>query len=144
MSYEMEAETLAGDVRDVMLTHLRSMMVGWSYLSEKEQRERIAAIDKGARELVRQALLVITNFDHPHIGVDVGKVDFEKELTIKLTAPRYVESTTALAEHGKAAAVLVLADPQVFMGERGEPEVDKDEPTFDDYENRAGDDDAQA
>ena len=39
-----EAATLAGDVRDVLLTHVRSIKVPWAMLSEDEQSATISAL----------------------------------------------------------------------------------------------------
>ena len=39
-----EAATLAGDVRDVLLTHVRSIKVPWAMQSEDEQSATISAL----------------------------------------------------------------------------------------------------
>lgn len=129
-TYDLEHDTLSGDIRDVLLSHLRDMQVGWQFLDERTQRAKITLASKAASDLVRQVIRIVTTYDHPTVAVDIGKVDFEKELTIKLTAPRYVESIVSLAEHGKAAAVLVLVDPAQFMGERAPAEPDPDQPSL--------------
>lgn len=48
---DMEAATLAGDARDVMLRKLRAIKVPWAMLSELEQRGAILEIEDVARNL---------------------------------------------------------------------------------------------
>jgi hypothetical protein len=43
-----EAETLSGDIRDALLTHVRSIQVPWTMLAEDEQQNAIDAIEKTA------------------------------------------------------------------------------------------------
>jgi hypothetical protein len=125
--YEMEADTLSGDIRDVLLSHVRSMEVGWRFLSESQQRDKIYAMTSAATNLVRQAINIIATTEHPHITVAVGAVKIDKGVEIKLECPTSVDSITKLAEHGKRAAVLTLVDPETFFGEKDEAKPDPDQ-----------------
>jgi len=124
----IEASTLSGDVRDVLLTHVRSMTIPWAMLSEDEQRDKIYALSECAKDLVRRALAAISTTGFPSIVVGIGAVKIDKGLEIKLSANSSVEVITKLAEHGKNAAVLVLAEAADFFGERAPAKPDKDQP----------------
>jgi len=128
--YDLQTETLSGDVRDALLTHVRDMNVGWKFLSEKEQRDKIYAMTRCAETLVRQTINLVSNFEFPNLSVEVGVVKIDKALEIKLGALTTIQNITHLAEHGKSRAVLVLCDPEVFFGEQAPAEPDADEPAL--------------
>jgi hypothetical protein len=49
-------------------------------------------------------------------------------IKLELEVSSLVENIHALAEHGNGSAVLVLAEPSVYMGERAPAKADKDQP----------------
>lgn len=123
-----EAETLSGDIRDALLTHVRSIKVPWAMLAEDEQAETIAAIVKTAEHAVRQIAAIMAQRGLPHIVASVGKWTVKDGIKLELEASSIVENIHALAEHGNGAAVLVLAEPSVYIGERAPAKADKDQP----------------
>lgn len=124
----IEVETLSGDMRDAMLTHVRSMKVPWAMLNEEEQAEKIDAIQRGCQDIVRRACAAISHRGFPHVTVAVGAIKIDKGLEIKLGAAGTVDNITRLANHGKASAILVLAESADFFGERGPAKPDADQP----------------
>ncbi len=125
---KIEAGTLAGDIRDVVLTHFRSIKVPWSMLSEQEQADKIEAIEKLGRDVARRAVFQVAASDMPILHVTTGKWNVAAAIELKLAAAATVGNITALAEHGQSAAVLVLVDPGAYMGERAKAKADKDQP----------------
>lgn len=123
-----EAETLSGDVRDALLTHVRSIKVPWAMLAEDEQQNAIDAIEQTAQFAVRQIAALMARRGLPHIIASIGKWTVKDGIKLELEASSLVENITALAEHGNGAAVLVLAEPSMFIGERGPAKADKDQP----------------
>lgn len=123
-----EAETLSGDIRDALLTHVRSIKVPWAMLSEDEQAETIAAIVKTSEHAVRQVAAVMAQRGLPHIVASVSKWTVKDGIKLELEASSIVENIHALAEHGNGAAVLVLSEPSVYIGERAPAKADKDQP----------------
>ena len=67
----MEAGTLAGDVRDVILTHFRNIKVPWSMLAEDEQRNVIEAAEKCGRDVARRAVSIVTQSGWPTVSVSL-------------------------------------------------------------------------
>lgn len=123
-----EIGTLAGDIRDVILTHVRSIKVPWSMLSEQEQVDKIDAIDALGRDVARRVVYLIAASDMPVVHVSIGKWTVGEQIELKVTSSAILENITRLAEHGQNAAVLVLADPGAYMGEREKAQPDPDEP----------------
>lgn len=136
---EFAAETLTGDVRDVLLTHVRSMETPWSKLPEWDQRDRIRAIEKCAEDLVRRSVHVIAHKGHPHLVVSTGKWSVGELIDLKVGAASSVENITKLAEHGIGSAILVLIEPGEFFGQREEAKADPDQPVMDLGGDDAGD-----
>ena len=128
---DLQVETLSGDIRDSLLTHLRDMKSGWAMMGERDQRAKIGIVERAAEDLVRKVVNLVSGTQYPEIEATVGPVKLDKGVEIKLATVDTVENITALAKHGKARAVLVLVDPKIFYGEREPAEVDPDEPTMD-------------
>lgn len=124
---DLQAETLTGDIRDVLLTHVRSMDVGWQLLTETQQRDKIYALEEAAKSLVRQSFQIVTQTKFPSLTVAVGKVVMDKGVQINLDTNSTIENITRLAQHGKQAAVMVLCDPDLFFGERDAARPDPDQ-----------------
>lgn len=122
------AETLTGDIRDALLTHVRSIRVPWAMLSEEEQAEAIAAISKTAEHAVRTIANMMAQRGFPHLTVNVGKWTVKDGVKLEATASGTVNNIMALAEHGNSSAVLVLVEAAEFFGERVPSRPDKDQP----------------
>jgi hypothetical protein len=128
----LAVETLAGDVRDVLLTHYRSQTIPWGHLGEDEQGDKIEAFDKCARDVVRRAVAMLTTVKFPVLHVQIGKWTVDKAIEMKVTAGSTVGNINLLAEHGNSGAVLVLAEAADYMGERAPAKPDPNQrPLFD-------------
>ena len=125
---EIALETLAGDVRDILLSRVRNMSIPWGHLNEDEQRDVNSQMDECAKSLVRRAVALLTTAKFPTIMADVGAVKIDKGVEIKLQCAATVDNIVALANHGKGSAVLVLAEAADYFGEKAPPRVDKDQP----------------
>lgn len=123
-----EAETLSGDIRDALLTHVRSIKVPWTMLSEDEQQDTIDAISNTALHAVRKISATIAQRGFPHLVVGVGKWTVKDGIKLEVQAASLVDNIHKLAEHGNAAAILVLADPAEYIGERAPVKADKEQP----------------
>lgn len=125
---KLSAETLSGDIRDMLLTHIRAMETPWSKLSEDKQREKIYAATEAAKSMVRGAVKLVTAHEFPHIVVETGKWTVKDGVKLEVNALQTVGNIAALAEHGTKGAVLILVDSSVFFGERAPAKPDKDQP----------------
>lgn len=123
-----DAETLSGDIRDALLMHVRGIKVPWTMLAEDEQQEAIDAIQETAKYAVRQIAAIIATRGLPHVVVSVGKWTVKDGIKLEVEASSLVDNITKLAEHGNGAAVLVLSEPDMYVGERAPAKADKDQP----------------
>lgn len=139
-------ETLSGDVRDTLLTHVRSMETPWSKLSQRDQEDKIDAIDRLAETVVRRAVSIIARRGFDLISVKIA--DFSVKggaIKGKFEAIVSEPNVVALADHQSASAVLVLTDAADFIGERAAAKADPDQPAmFDDEDEAEQDADSEA
>jgi hypothetical protein len=122
-----EADTLSGDIRDALLTHVRAIRVPWAMLSEDEQQDTITAISHTAEAAVRRIAGVIAAQEMPHVVGTVNKFVVKNDVKVEFLVSSVCANIIALAEHGKTAAVLVLADASDFIGERAPAKPDPDQ-----------------
>lgn len=122
-----ETKTLSGDIRDLLLTHMRAMTVPWAMLNEQEQQDKITAVTNCAEGVVRQTMQTMVRGGFPSCVVDVLAFKSDKGVEIKLAAAATVETIVRLAEHGKGGAILVLARASDYFGERATAKPDKDQ-----------------
>lgn len=124
----LDAATLSGDIRDVLLSHMRAMNVPWAMLSEDEQRDKIEAVTRCAETLVRRTVLTLATADFPAIAVSLGAIKFDKGIEVKFACAPTIENITRLALHGHGTAVLVLAEAADYFGERAAARPQKNQP----------------
>ncbi len=125
---ELQAETLSGDIRDMLLTHIRSMETPWSKLSERQQQDKIDAAAAAGRDLVRNAVKLVAHRGFAHMPITLKDWTVKDGIQLKVTALDTVEEITKLAEHKSGSALIVFASSSAFLNARSEPEPDPDEP----------------
>lgn len=123
-----QAETLRGDVQNKIMDDVVRPMPGWVKMSEREQRDVINSTARIASELVRDAVKLVAHRDFPHMVVSLGKWTVKEGIKLEVSGSDSVEEITKLASNGGKQAILVFASVSGFMGSRGEPQADKDEP----------------
>lgn len=125
-----EGKTLSGDIRDMILMHLRDMRVPWAMLNEQEQGDKIYAASQAGERVVRLCLQALAKNKFPAVSVNVGAYKVDKNLEIKLGAVPSVTNITILAEHGNSGALLILAEASDYFGERAPAKPSKDQATL--------------
>ena len=124
----MKADTLTGDIRDMLLTHIRSMETPWSKLSEREQGEKIEVVTEAAKNLVRNAVAIVADKGFPNVTVKIVEWKVKGGIKLVLETINTVENIVHLADQDGASAVLVLCDVQQFFGEAAAAKPDPDQP----------------
>lgn len=127
---QLDANTLSGDVRDAFLTRFRNAAKPWAKMSEVEQADFANGIDMMARDVVRQAMAIVTAFPFPHTAVVLGEVKIkgEKGIEAKIGAPNIEHNRTVLGEHVGKMVTLYICDSEAFIGARGDVQTDPDQP----------------
>lgn len=137
-------ETLRGDIRDRILDDIAREMPCWTKLSESEQKKFIRRADELAYKAVNEAVKIAAHHGFDHLSVTTGKWTVKEGLKLEVSGPGRVEDITALAVHGARGAVLVLAEPSVFYGQRADALADKDQPEMSfEGEGAEGDEDGE-
>ncbi|MGB2203352.1 MAG: DNA translocase FtsK [Pseudooceanicola atlanticus] len=141
---EMPLETLSGDVRDAMLMRVRDIKRPWSMLTEAEQYDLANGLELAAKEFVRNAVQMLTDFEYPRavvklvdvkiIGGDSAKID------AKVTCSNIHQNRDVLGEHVGQMVALMAIDSTEFMGEREPVKIDPDQPELPTGEDAEGDD----
>ena len=123
-----EAETLSGDIRDALLTHLRAIKIPWAMLAEDEQQDHITAIQNTAEAAVRRIVNLVAGGGMPHVVGTVNKFTVKNDIKVEFLVSSLVGNICALAEHGKTSAILVLSNAAEFIGEHAPAKPDPDQP----------------
>ncbi|MDP4005095.1 hypothetical protein [Methylobacterium sp. NEAU K] len=118
---ELGIETLRGDIRDRILDNICRQMPCWTKMSEHEQRTMIGRADDVAGRTVREAIRVVAHQGFDQLVVSTGKWTVKDGLKLEVGASGSVDDITK-------PAVLVLAEPGVFFGQRADALADKDQP----------------
>lgn len=139
---ELAVETMKGDVRDVLLGHIRALPKPWPQMSEQEQEEAIIRAERLADTLVRDAVDLAASRGLPHFTVALGKFTVGDNIDGKFSAPYSTELLDGLGARKGLTVVLVARDASEFLGERAPAEPAKDQPSMWDDDDFAGDDDA--
>lgn len=149
---DIKAETLVGDIRDLLLQELRDAKntLPWTLRGEKEQREAIDRVNTVARNLVTQVVHRVAAQGEKSIRCQVKKWQVKDGIQIQVDAIEHTENILTLCEGGKLAS-LIFSDPEAFEGERapitaapdqsrmfGGDENDGDGPVFDNTDNGDG------
>lgn len=121
-------ETLSGDLRDALLTHLRQLPKVWAKLSEREQSDIIYSVERLAEDYIRQAVAIIARRGFDVVPVVVKDIAIKGgELKGKFTAHAREDTILPLADHQEKGAVMVLTDVSDFIGERAPAKADPDQ-----------------
>ena len=143
---ELGIETLRGDIRDRILDNICRQMPCWTKMSEQEQKRFIGRAETIAYETVREAAQIIAHQGFAHLIVSTGKWTVKDGIKLEVGASSSVDDITKLASHGAGSAVLVLAEPSVFFGQRADAVADKDQPDLpidEESEGEDGDEDGE-
>ena len=123
----LDVETLAGDLRDAYLQRFKAKKVPWQHLNEHEQNAEIMEGREWAMKLVRQAVYAVARRGFATIPVAIKKWQVKDGIQAQIDAVGSEENIVMLAKHGMHA-MLVLAAPSEFGGEKSTPLPDKDQP----------------
>lgn len=120
---------LSGDVRDALLTNLRSLEKPWAKLPEARQREIANALEQTAKHLIRNVVDVVSRRGFDAVPAVMGKFGVDgRSIKGTFEALAAEKALVALADHQGAMVQIVLADAQDFYGERTPAKVDPDQP----------------
>jgi len=127
---DLALETLTGDIRDALLTHIRAMYEPWQKLSETKQQDKIYACTQMSVDLVRRAAQIIAGKGFESVMVSVGKITVTDKGQIKseIACSSQTANVVHLMERQNRPSLLILVDPDDYSGERAVAKPDPDQP----------------
>lgn len=125
---DITAETLSGDLRDVMLTHIRSMQTPWSKLSEQAQADKIYAVSNACETIVKRTVAILAERRFESVHCSVTKFTVKDLIKAEISAVSSSFNIEKMAEAVGEPALLVFADASAYLGEKAPAKPDKDQP----------------
>lgn len=126
---DVKADTLVGDVRDLVLQEMRDAKnaLPWTTRTEKEQAEMIDRADRFSRNIVSKIVNLVAVANNPAVPVTVKQWTVSDELKVALTGAASHQNVTNMIDGGMIG-FLVFADKEPFQGEREPVQPAKDQP----------------
>lgn len=126
---DLQLDTLRGDIRDAMLSRIRTMKTSWPLLTEAEQNEIVNGLELAAKHLVRGVVRELTAHEFPHAVVTLGEVKIggTKGIEAKITCQNIEVNRNTLGDHVGQMVQIVMIDSDKFMGEREPADIQPDQ-----------------
>lgn len=121
----LQAETLTGDIRDMVLTEFKHQPKPWQQMNEEEQQRLIDRAEDIAGQLVQRAVNIIAERGLPSLPITVGKFTVDAgELKGVFEAYASDDNLLRIRHLAGQRAMFVLASPDAYEGEKApaEPE----------------------
>lgn len=142
---DIKLDTLSGDVRDVLLQNVQQMKRPWSMLTEQEQYDVANSLELASKDLVRNAVRMLTEFRYPRAVVTLSKINIiggdNSRIDGTNTAANIQQNRDVLGEHVGQHVALLAIDSTQFMEERAPVKIDKDQSELP-MDGEEGDDEA--
>lgn len=132
-AFEPRLETLRGDLRDVMLSRVRTARKPWEKMTEAEQTDFANGLDLAAGDIIRRMVRLMTSFEWPHVAVMMGEVKIkgEKGIEAKIACPNVEPNRSVLGDHAGKHCMVLMVDSDTFMAERAPVDIRPDQPSLD-------------
>lgn len=133
-SLKIARETLTGDVRDMILMDMkdRKTSLPWNLRGEEAQKETIEQVTRFAEGLVERIVRVVAAGGRKVIQARLNKVTIKDEIKAELELSKMDEQRHQLMDSTGAAVMVVIADAEIFQGQRAPVVAAKDQkPMFD-------------
>jgi hypothetical protein len=137
---DIQATTLAGDIRDDILSIFKSHG-DWGKLKEAKQRDLAAGATDIAERAVSRMADIIAGRGFKSIHATLSSVMVKDGLKMVLTASKGVDGRGDLIDHQGNGVTVVIKDINTYLGQRSEPDIQRDEPEMFDPETGEVDDD---
>lgn len=125
---DLATAKVAGSLMDRLLTEIKAMPDPWQKMSEAKQRALLERLQSSVGDGVRQAVRLIAARGCDAVSAAVDQVVFKDGVKIVLKSVLKTEGAHALADHEGQSVVVVIADPEQYMGGIGDDRVDPYQP----------------
>jgi hypothetical protein len=128
-----QAETLRGDIRDMMLREVKSLGAVWEDLSDLDRSLINDRVNQTARQIVYGALEIVHAEGAPSLDMIVKSVNFKKEVNASLTGASGETNRHLLADAVGREVMVIIPDAGRLMGERPPEDQATDNPADQDH-----------
>ncbi len=127
---DLAADTLTGDIRDLVLDTLRHEQDKrpWHLRSEAQQRETVSRVEQAAHAWVRRAVELIAAGGRRTIRATIEQVVIKDGIKAVLTMSKFDELRHNLVDAQGSSVLVVVAEPEQFEGERDPVAIKPDQP----------------
>ena len=126
------ADKLRGDLRDIVMTPIKTLQKPWAQMTEAEQRDLAYSVDQRCRTLISALVMILSAEERKVVltTVDTCGIDAKGRIISKLVASRTAEHRHDLMDAQGMEVLIVLADPDQHLGADDAPDVHatKDQP----------------
>lgn len=123
---EIASETMLGDLMHVVVDSVKSMPRTWQEMSEQQQDDYLAMIDKQCRAAIEQCVQIIASQGMVRMPVEIVQTTIKDGVKVQVELVR-AEQVVEMVEARTKYAMLVMANVNDFVGEEGKPKADKDQ-----------------
>ncbi len=129
---DLVADTLTGDMRDAILGIIKAQPAGWLLMTQAQQKEYAASVEKICEDIVRRAVRLIASEGRRCIVATLEQYVEKDGIKATLKMMPRMETVQALHEAVGGEVLLVAATAEGFRGERAPVQTDADQrPLFD-------------
>lgn len=130
-------ETLTGDIRDLILTDLKDHKspLPWNLRGEEAQREVIERVTNFADGLVSRIVRIVAAGGRNVVQATLAKMTVKDGIKAELELSQFDQQRHRLMDAVGASVMVVVADTEVYQGEREPVTPLKDQPEMFDPES---------
>ncbi len=121
------SSTLLGDLRDAILDRLRAMRMPWATMSQAEQNEMIENVTRVATHLVHETTNAIASKGFPTVKGKLIHAKIKDAMQLQVDISRHDAQRLTVLDSVGLPVLLVIAEPDMFMGEKKPPKTSLDE-----------------
>lgn len=122
------ASGLAAQITETLIDEIRALDKPWHQTSESQQAVVIARLSDRVANAMQHAVQVMSALGHKAVICNLFSVTFKDGVKAVITVAPSNEKRHDLADYATKDAVLVLADPSVFMQGLADIKADADQP----------------
>lgn len=123
----LDASTLFGDIKAAILDGFRNTPKPWAEMRDEEKGDLSDSCGKVAAHLIREAMRVIAGNRFPVIPGKLVKVQVKDAMQLQVDISRHDRQRLTVLDTVGKPVLLVVAEPDMFMGEKDPPPDDKSE-----------------
>lgn len=113
-------ETLTGDIRDIILNDLkdRKTSLPWNLRGQEAQQQTIDQVTRFAEGVVERCVKIVAAGGRKCIRASLTKVTVKDEIKAELELLKSDEQRHQLMDSVGASVLVVIADTEIYQGER--------------------------